>query len=190
MEWFKCQIQKLTYGAFFPLNFHHWVGICGQLWLLVKTIEFWNTLCSNLINNKVNFKIPCLLTFFNSDLKFVFCDKSWVGKYPIHEFLELVLKSFKSDEFARKKSIIIHDLNWCQKLPGIILITSTNVILKNILVKVPFWAKTMVPYESQKREKIHISYIVYPRKILLTESRGSRSFFILKSGVFYYPYFL
>ena len=41
----------------------------------------------------------------------------------------------------------------------------------------------MVPYESQKREKIHISYIVHPRKISLTESRGSRSFFILKSGV-------
>ena len=82
LEWFECQFQKLTYGAFFPLNFHHWVGICGQLWLLVKTIEFWNTLCSNLINNKVNFKIPCLLTFFNSDLKFVFCDKNWVGKIP------------------------------------------------------------------------------------------------------------
>ena len=41
----------------------------------------------------------------------------------------------------------------------------------------------MVPYESQKREKIHISYIVHPRKIPLTESRGSSSFFILKSGV-------
>ena len=89
----------------------------------------------------------------------------------------------KLDEFTRKKSIIIHDLNWCQKLPGIILVTSRNFILKNILVKVPFWAKTMVPYESQKREKIHISYIVHPRKISLTESRGSRSFFILKSGV-------
>ena len=37
-----------------------------------------------------------------------------------------------------KKSIIIHDLNWCQKLPGIILVTSTNFIFKNILVKVPF----------------------------------------------------
>ena len=89
----------------------------------------------------------------------------------------------KLDEFARKKSIKIHNLNWCQKLPGIIVVTSTNFIFKNILVKVPFWAKTMVPYESQKREKIHISYIVHPRKISLTESRGSRSFFILKSGV-------
>ena len=89
----------------------------------------------------------------------------------------------KSDEFARKKSIITHDLNWCQKLPGIILVTGTNFIVKNILVKVPFWAKTLVPYESRKREKIHISYIMHPRKISLTESRGSRSFFILKSGV-------
>ena len=41
----------------------------------------------------------------------------------------------------------------------------------------------MVPYESRKREKIHISYIVHPRKISLTQSRGSSSFFILKSGV-------
>ena len=89
----------------------------------------------------------------------------------------------KSDEFAQKKPIIIHDLNWCQKLPGIILVTSIDFILKNILVKVPFWAKTVVPYESWKREKIHISYVSYPRTISLTESRGSRSFFIPKSGV-------
>ena len=89
----------------------------------------------------------------------------------------------KLDEFARKKSIIMHDLNWCQKLPGIILVTNTNFIFKNILVKVPFWAKTLDPYESQKREKNCISYIVHPRKISLTESRGSSSFFILKSGV-------
>ena len=50
----------------------------------------------------------------------------------------------------------------------------------DLLVKVPFWAKTMVPYESQKREKIHISYIVHPRKISLTESRGSSSFLYQK----------
>ena len=85
----------------------------------------------------------------------------------------------------RKKSIIIHDFSWCQKLPGIILVTNTNFIFKNILVKVPFWVKTSVPYESQKREKIHISYIIHPRTISLTESRGSRSFFILKSGVYF-----
>ena len=105
-------------------------------------------------------------------------------KCPISHFLKLTLKSFQIRRVcAKKKSITIHDLNWCQKLPGIILVTSTNFILKNILVKVPFWAKTIVPYESQKREKIHISYIVHPRKISLTESRGSRSFFIIKSGV-------
>ena len=46
-----------------------------------------------------------------------------------------------------------------------------------------FSIKKFLIYESQKREKIHISYIVHPRKISLTESRGSRSFFILKSGV-------
>ena len=68
-------------------------------------------------------------------------------------------------------------------MPGIIVVTGTNFIRKNILVKVPFWAKTLVPYESWKREKIHISNIVHLRKILLTESRGSSSFFILKRGV-------
>ena len=89
----------------------------------------------------------------------------------------------KSDKFAQKKSIIILDLNWCQKLPGIILVINTNFIFENILVKVPFLAKTLVPYESRKREKNRVSYIVHPRKISLTESRGSSSFFILKSGV-------
>ena len=93
----------------------------------------------------------------------------------------------KSDKFARKQLKIVHDFNWCQKLPGIILVTNTNFIFKNILVKVPFWVKTSVPYESRKREKIHISYIVHLRKISLSESRGSRSFFILKSGV-HFPF--
>ena len=89
----------------------------------------------------------------------------------------------KSDEFARKKSIIIKAHIWHQKLPFIIFVANRNFIFINISIKIPFRAKTLVPYESQKREKIHISYIVHPRKISLTESRGSRSFFILKSGV-------
>ena len=100
-----------------------------------------------------------------------------MGKMPHKSIFETDTQIIPNQvSFLRKKSVIIHDLNWCQKLPGIILVTSTNFILKNILVKVPFWAKTMVPYESQKRERIHISYIVHPRKISLTESRGSRSF--------------
>ena len=89
----------------------------------------------------------------------------------------------KSDEFARKKSIIIKAHTWHQKLPFIIFVANRNFIFKNISIKIPFWAKTLVPYESQKREKIHISYIMHPRNISLTESRGSSSFFILKSGV-------
>ena len=89
----------------------------------------------------------------------------------------------KSDEFARKKSIIIKAHIWHQKLPFIIFVANRNFIFINISIKIPFRAKTLVPYESQKREKIHISYIVHPRNISLTESRGSRSFFILKSGV-------
>ena len=89
----------------------------------------------------------------------------------------------KSDEFARKKSITIQAHIWGQKLPFIIFVANRNFIFKNISIKIPFRAKTLVPYESRKREKIHISYIVHPRKISLAESRGSRSFFILKSGV-------
>ena len=89
----------------------------------------------------------------------------------------------KSDEFARKKSIIIKAHIWHQKLPFIIFVANRNFIFINISIKIPFRAKTLVPYESRKREKIHISYIVHPRKIPLTESRGSSSFFILKSGV-------
>ena len=89
----------------------------------------------------------------------------------------------KSDEFARKKSIIIKAHIWHQKLPFIIYVANRNFTFKNISIKIPFRAKTLVPYESQKREKIHISYIVHPRNISLTESRGSSSFFILKSGV-------
>ena len=89
----------------------------------------------------------------------------------------------KSDEFARKKSIIIKAHIWHQKLPFIIYVANRNFTYKNISIKIPFRAKTLVPYESQKREKIHISYIMHPRNISLTESRGSSSFFILKSGV-------
>ena len=89
----------------------------------------------------------------------------------------------KSDEFAWKKSIIIKADIWHQKLHFIIFVANRNFIFVNILIKIPFQAKTLVLYESQKREKIHISYIVHPRDISLTESRGSSSFFILKSGV-------
>ena len=89
----------------------------------------------------------------------------------------------KSDEFARKKSIIIKAHIWHQKLPFIIYVANRNFTFKNISIKIPFRAKTFVPYESQKREKIHISYTMHPRNISLTESRGSSRFFILKSCV-------
>ena len=102
---------------------------------------------------------------------------------PWFNFWNLHSNHSKSDEFARKKSIIIKAHIWHQKLPFIIFVANRNFIFINISIKIPFRAKTLVPYESQKREKIHISYIVHPRKISLTESRGSRSFFILKSGV-------
>ena len=88
----------------------------------------------------------------------------------------------KSDEFVWKKLIIIKAHIWHQKLPFIIFVANSNFIFINILIKIPFRAKTLVPYESQKREKNHISYIVHPRNISLTESRGSSSFL--------YPFFI
>ena len=102
---------------------------------------------------------------------------------PYINFWNLHSNYSKSDEFAQKKSIIIQAHIWRQKLPFIIFVANRNFIFKNISIKIPFRAKTLVPYESQKREKIHISYIMHPRNISLTESRGSSSFFILKSGV-------
>ena len=45
-----------------------------------------------------------------------------------------------SDKFVQKKSKIIHDLNWCQKLPGIILVTLILISpqLPWILINVDF----------------------------------------------------
>ena len=176
----------------------------GMIWVPVPKIDVWGIFPTQFLSQNTNFKSELKNVNKHGILKFTLLltklehkvfqnsmvltkSQNWPqiptqwwklsGKNASYvNFWNWHSNHSKSDEFARKKSIIIHDLNWCQKLPGIILVTSTNFILKNILVKVPFWAKTMVPYESQKREKIHISYIVHPRKISLTESRGSRSF--------------
>ena len=82
------------------------------------------------------------------------------------------------NEFARKKSIMIHDLFWHQKLPRIMFIYITYLILKNILVNMIFRDKMLVPYCKKKRQKIHIFNLVHRRTILLAESRGSSRFFI------------
>ena len=66
----------------------------------------------------------------------------------------------KSDEFTQKKSIIIHSDIWGQKLPFIIFVANRNLIFKNISIKMPFWAKTLIPYESRKKRKK--SYLLYP----------------------------
>ena len=106
---------------------------------------------------------------------------------PYINFWNLHSNYSKSDKFARKKSIIIQAHIWHQKLPFIIFVANRNFIFINISIKLPFRAKTLVPYESQKREKIHISYIVHPRNISLTESRGSSSFFYSKKWC---PFFI
>ena len=53
----------------------------------MKNVDFWNSLPHYLMNSKVNFKNPCFSIFFNSDLRFVFVDKNWVGKMPHISFL-------------------------------------------------------------------------------------------------------
>ena len=75
-------VSKIDLWGIFPTQFS---SLSLDLWSIMTFSQkhrILKTLCSNLINNKVNSKTPCLLKFFNSDLKFVFCDKNWVGKIP------------------------------------------------------------------------------------------------------------
>ena len=82
LEWFECQFQKLTYEAFFPLNFCHKTQFFNQKWKMKKNKNFWNSPCLSFTKRVVNFKNLHFLIFFNSDLKFVFYGKNWVGKMP------------------------------------------------------------------------------------------------------------
>ena len=74
-----------------------------------------------------------------------------------------------------------HDLNCCQKLPGIILVTSTNFISKNTLLS----QNNGSLWKSEKRKNSYLLYRASEKKNSLTESRDSRSFFILKICVHY-----
>ena len=53
-----------------------------------------------------------------------------------------------------------------QKLPFIASMTNTNFIFKF----------TLLPYCKEKKQKIHYSKMVHPRKISFTESMGSNRF--------------
>ena len=97
--------------------------------------------------------------------------------------MELRFKLFQNRRVCAKKINNNQGSYLAPKVAFIIFMANRNFIFKNISIKIPFRAKMLVPYESRKREIIHISYIVHPRNISLTESRGSSSFFILKSGV-------
>ena len=147
-------------------------------------MNFWNSLRFLHFKQQGKIQKPYIPILFNSATKLVFFGQNWVGKMPHKWYFGQTNQIIPNQTSLReKKSIMVYSLNWCQKLSAFILVTNTNSIFKNILVKVPFWSKTSVPYESWKREKNHISYIIHPRTISLAESRGSRSFFILKSGV-------
>ena len=82
LEWFECQFQKLTYGAFFPLNFHHWVGIFDKKWLSVKNVEFENSPWYWPSKKVVNFQILHFWLKVIFDQKFQLSDENWVGKMP------------------------------------------------------------------------------------------------------------
>ena len=77
--WFRMiwvSVLKIDLWGIFPAQFS---SLRWDLWSIMTFIQNHRT---NLVNNKVNFKMPYLLIYLNSDLKFVFCDKSWVRKIP------------------------------------------------------------------------------------------------------------
>ena len=80
LEYFGYHIQKLTYGAFFPLNFCHKTQFFNQNWKIKKNMDFWNSPCLSFTKRVVNFKNLHFLIFFNSDWKFVFYGNNWMGK--------------------------------------------------------------------------------------------------------------
>ena len=65
---------------FFPLNYCYNTQIFNQNWKMKKHMDFWNSPCLSFTKRVVNFKNLHFLIFFNSDLKFVFYGKNWVGK--------------------------------------------------------------------------------------------------------------
>ena len=82
----------------------------------------------------------------------------------------------KSNKFARKKSIMIHDFFWSYKVPNIIFIHNTYFKFFWEMNNMPILAKMLVPYRKTKSQLIQHFNMVHPRDILLTESWGSSRF--------------
>ena len=86
-----------------------------------------------------NSKMLYFFRFFNFDNKFVFSRKYT----PYVNFLNLYSKCSKSDKFAWKQSMIIHEHFWSQKLS--FKTDMTKKLFLNIFHEELFSGKTLVP---------------------------------------------
>ena len=95
---------------------------------------------------------------------------------PKVNFLSNSTKYSKSNEFARKNSIMIHDFFWSYKVSNIIFIPNTYFNFFWEMNNMPILAKMLVPYRKTKSQLIQHFNMVHPRDISLAESRGSSRF--------------
>ena len=117
LEYFECWFQKLTYWAFFPLSFGHWIWILNPIWKILSIVEVWKWLAYNLMNFKVNFKIDQIFQF-RLEIH-IQCPKLSGKDAPYVNFWNQHSNYSKLDDFERKKSITTRIIFWCQKLPKI-----------------------------------------------------------------------
>ena len=95
LEYFQFFIEKMTYGAFFPLNFCQRTQFFCQSWKKFKIVDFWNSLPFYLMNSKVNFKSLGFSFFFILTKKLCSLTKVEWEKCPISHFLNKKLKIFQ-----------------------------------------------------------------------------------------------
>ena len=59
LEYFECRLQKLTYRAFFLLNFHKWTQICYHNFKSLSNMEFknssWYYICRMIWSYKISY---------------------------------------------------------------------------------------------------------------------------------------
>ena len=136
-------------------------------------ISHWQkTLCFSKIQKKSMFLIISWLW-----LKIYIPWQNLSGKYaPKVSFWSKKWNYSKSNDFARKKSIINHDSIWCQKLLNIIFMSNTHFNFFWELNNMPILAKMFVSYCKTKSQQIQHFNMVHRRDISLAESRGSSRF--------------
>ena len=130
----------------------------GMIWVPVPKIDVWGIFPTQLLSQNTNFKSELKNVNKHGILKFTLLliklehkefqnsmvltkSHNWPqiptqwwklsGKNASYvNFWNWHSNHSKSDEFARKKSIMTHALFWSQKLPFMVLMTNTNFVLK------------------------------------------------------------